>query len=233
MKLKIIIFIIGLLPIILMSCVSSEVADSKDVSQDQIFTKYYITVNAEEKKAYTEAVFRFGGPKGTSLVLNSPSDIIVNSKSLRGDEKVFTGYHYSLNIQIPQDNKYILVFKDYKEKIYSNQFYISPIAIPNFPSAISKNSDITFEFSGNPIAENEYVNLIIVDTAGLNVTITTDIKDAQMIKLPSEKLKNLKTGPCSFQIERVLSVNVLKCPKIGGLFEGKYISRIYKASLTE
>jgi len=232
MRNRLLVNMLMLLPLVFSSCVSGEIANSKDVNQSQIFTKYYITVDAESESALFEAVFRFGGPKGTSLILTEPAKISFNRQKLKGDEKMFTGYHYTLKSFPSESNTYVVKYHDYEGNEFINNFVLMPIGIPNFPGSFSKSSDINLEFSGNQIGTNEYVELSIIDTAGTEVLINSDVAGSQIIKIEREQLSSLKTGNCKFRISRVYITESIKSPEIGGVFDGRYKSIHYTSLLT-
>jgi len=225
------IYSILLIPLVLFSCVSGEIANSKDVSQSQIFTKYYVTVDAEAGNVLYEAVFRFGGAKGTSLILSEPAEIRFNGILLKGDEKLFTGYHYCKKQSLTSKNSYEVSYKDYEGEKYINSFSLAPVGIPNFPKSFSKSSSLNLEFSGPPIGENEYIELSIIDTSGTEVLINSDEAGSQVLKINSENINNLKTGVCKFRITRVYNINQINSPSIGGIFDGRYKSKVYNSLL--
>jgi hypothetical protein len=120
-----------------------EIADSKDVAQSEIYTKYYISMEEGEHNALVEAVFRFGGTKGTSLILTDPSYISINGKKMKGTERLFTGYYYSELLRQPDDYQYVFTFYDYTGKKYENTFSLYPPVFDK-PSLYPKPSDRNF-----------------------------------------------------------------------------------------
>jgi hypothetical protein len=57
------------------ACSSNEIGESKDVAQDKIYQSYSISYSEGNTNAEVFCQFRFAGSNGTTLVLNSPSQL--------------------------------------------------------------------------------------------------------------------------------------------------------------
>jgi hypothetical protein len=62
---------LSMLVIILVSCASNEIGESKDVNQDKIYQDFSIQYDEETEKATIQSQFRFAGQDGTTLVLSA------------------------------------------------------------------------------------------------------------------------------------------------------------------
>ena len=216
----------------LLSCSSSEIADSKDVNQSQIYQKYYVTWDAEDESTYVEAVFRFGGDKGTSLILSEPSTITVNGKELNGKNRLFRGYIYSRG-SIPFTTKEInYAFTDTEKKRYKNGFQIVPIGILSVADSFSKNNNLHFELEGEPLATYEEFHLKIKDSEGVEAVFVTDVKGSSRIFVEAAELSELSPGQVNIQISRIMRKDLRDCPEIGGFTEIRYLSKIYSSKIS-
>ncbi|HPD64517.1 MAG TPA: hypothetical protein P5050_03540 [Bacteroidia bacterium] len=212
----------------LFACVSGEIADSKDVAQSEIYTKYYISMEEGEHNALVEAVFRFGGTKGTSLILTDPSYISINGKKMKGTERLFTGYYYSELLRQPDDYQYVFTFYDYTGKKYENTFSLYPAGIDK-PSSISQTSPTEISVKGLPLQKNETFKLTIIDTSGTEKTIKVNKTGTQKIIVEPADVSELKQGPCKIYLTREIFLKPANCPQIGGIYEGTYKSKVRKS----
>ncbi|MEP6677542.1 MAG: hypothetical protein ABJA78_20440, partial [Ferruginibacter sp.] len=84
-------FLLTVIIISAASCSSDEIGNSKDVSPDTIYQQYSITYNESESSADIFVQFRFGGSKGTTLVLNEPSSIQFDGTMIKVDSGGYKG----------------------------------------------------------------------------------------------------------------------------------------------
>lgn len=214
----------------LYSCVSGEIADSKDVAQSQIYTKYYISMEEGQKNALVEVVFRFGGSKGTSLILTEPSKVSVNGKKLNGTERFLTGYYYSELLRQPDDYQYVFDFQDYEGKTYTNHFKLYPVSFKKIPE-FNKNMSTLIELNGPPLVKNEKLELVITDTSGKECKITNSVEGSLSIMVKPEDIKEFNDGDCKVYIIREISAKPENCPEIGGIYSGTFKSKIRNSKI--
>jgi len=69
-----------LLVLVIVSSCAKEIAS--DVNQDTIYTDYEVFYNQNTDKTWVVAKFRFGGPTGTLLELDSTSYVTFNGDTL-------------------------------------------------------------------------------------------------------------------------------------------------------
>ncbi|MBT3422608.1 MAG: hypothetical protein HN691_17030 [Bacteroidetes bacterium] len=232
MKIRIINIVSISILIGLVACTSSEVADSKDVSQSQIYQKYYASWDAENESTYVEAVYRFGGSKGTSLVLSQPSTITVNDKELNGTKKLLRGYVYG-NKSIKFNTEEIeFSFTNTENIRYKNAYTIIPIALQSLPDSFYRTNGLRLTISGRPLNASEEFHVKIKDSKGLDFTFKTDLKGSSTIYIEPSELSELSAGLINIQITRVFQEELKDCAEIGGFSEIEYHSKIYTSRIS-
>ncbi len=126
------------------SCVSNETADSKDVSQSEIYQTY--RVNWADGAGSVRASFRFGGENGTTLRLQNPGDLTYNGKELTEGKFLLGGAFYSNEIN-EYPAKHVFRFADFDGKVYENNFEFERLEFKNAPKNVRKTEDLILPLS--------------------------------------------------------------------------------------
>jgi hypothetical protein len=218
--------------LIFTSCTSTEVADSKDVSQEQIYQKYYATWDASSNETSIETVFRFGGAKGTSLTLSEPSTIHVNGKEMNGQNKFLRGYIYSFNNMSFSTEELEFAFTTTENKRYKNSYNIKSVSLADVPDSFYQQSDLYFSIEGDALGSNEMFILEIKDSKGAEAVFSTDVVGTDRIYVEAEALKELSPGAVNIQIYRQFEADLEDAPEIGGFALIKYLSEIYTSRIS-
>ncbi len=147
------------------SCVSNETADSKDVSQSEIYQTY--RVNWAEGSGSVRASFRFGGENGTTLRMAESAKIIYNGKKLREGKFLLGGAFYSSD-QVAYSPTHTFRFTDNDGQVYENSFEFERLEFKNAPKTITKGEDLVLPLS-RKLENGEQINLRAqADTTSFN-----------------------------------------------------------------
>lgn len=73
------------------ACSSNEIGESKDVAQDKIYQSYSVSYSDGNTNAEIFCQFRFAGSNGTTLVLNSPSQLQFDGEKINVDSSAGSG----------------------------------------------------------------------------------------------------------------------------------------------
>lgn len=195
---------IGLLMLLfLTSCTSNEIAHSKDVNQDKIYIKYIVHYIEGNSFAKIKAQFRFQSYRGTTLILDEPSSILLDNQKLKAEHDYFSGAYYSASPEIvgfSGNHKFIFISRDRRK--YEEDFSFTPfVLIDEKLDSISKKAGLVLSYKG--LQEGDILTIGIKDTAEAtqNFYETRIIKDGQIIISPQD-LQLLKPGPVYITTEK-------------------------------
>lgn len=204
----------GLL-IILISCTSNEIGNSKDVNPDAVFFDYEVWAD-EGKDVTINLQYRMGGKNGTTLVLDQPSRVLLDGEQLNVDSAKVTGAYYE--IQKPAvsfDGKHIISFTDLNKKEYKEEFEFTPFTLePEIP-AILNRGDLVFNFKG--LDSIDHLSVILTDTSFTSVDINDidSVKNGRLV-ISADRLSALVNGPINLQFYKEKEKPVKNGTKEGG-----------------
>lgn len=185
----------GLASVILMiqSCASSEIGESKDVNQAKIYQDFSVDYVAGKQYADVSCTFRFAGDKGTTLVLSSPSSVSFDGHTLSVDSTTFSGAFYSYSAEqqtFPGAHEFI--FTDYAGKAYKNKYTYYPLAIKAYPAKAPKDQPIKVYFETAKLGPDDYVELGTLGSDS-SFSITYEAADTgNVLVIPVNELKRQK-----------------------------------------
>ncbi len=146
--------------IVLFSCASNEIGQSKDVNQETIYQQYGIAHIEGEDKCEITAQFRFAGEDGTTLELNEPSKFEFDGYETKVDSGGFAGAYYRINIP---GKKYLgthkLLFTDFNKKAYENEFVLDSFYLKDVPAVVDRSAPVLIHFKAPALQADDYVEL--------------------------------------------------------------------------
>ncbi len=215
MKYKVGLRILPFFFLLLFSCTSNEIGNSKDVNQDAVFFDYEIWAD-EGKDVTVNLQFRMGGRNGTTLVLDEPSKVLLDGEQLNADSAKVTGAYYE--IQKPAssfEGKHTISFSDLNKKEYKEEFEFRPFILdPGIPKTLNR-SNLVFNFTG--LDSIDHLSVILTDTS----FTSADINDIETIKngrliISADRLSDLVNGPINLQFYKESEKPVKNGTKEGG-----------------
>lgn len=210
-------------------CYSTEVADSGDVNQDEIYQRYYVEYDAEDNESFATAVFRFGGYKGTTLQLSDGSTVTVNGKETRGEKEFLQGMVYRFENLSTKEIKYNFVFTNTDKKKLNNSIELKPIKPVSPEEKIRNKVESEIMWEGLPVGSRESVQLTIKDSKGGSYSVTTDMKGAQSITIATD---SLNVGNANLQLIRRTDKNLDAPTDAGGEIKGTYYSEVIPVTIS-
>ena len=214
--------LLGALPIFLFSCTSNEIGNSKDVNPDAVYLDYKIWATEEKPEVTVMLQYRFGGPNGTTLVLNKPAQVELDGELIKGDSSRLTGAYYEVLKPLNKFlGKHTIVFTDLNKKKYEEEFNFQPFKLKAEIPAVIKRGELVFELEGlNPV---DYIRVFATDTSfptpGINRVDT--VKNGRII-ISHADLKNLANGPINLEFYKEDERLVKNATKEGGLISLTY-----------
>lgn len=204
-------------------CSSSEIGESKDVAQETIFQQYTISYNEGEDSAVVNAIFRFSGENGTTLVLTQPSSLQLDGIPFSVDSSDFSGAFYKKSMPARYfHTNHQLTFTDINNKEYKNSFSFDTFKLVNIPQKADKNQAIHIQFEPANIGPDDYIEIGALDTDS-TFSVTYSGKDpGRIITIPAEELARQKAGQLKLAAKYYKKVFLQQGTKEGGILEIEY-----------
>jgi len=225
--------IIAISILILASCKSNEIGNSKDVNPDAIYQEYNVSATEGDNSADFTAQFRFGGKNGTTLVLNDKSNVALDGKELAVDSSGAMGAYYRAYLPMPAAaGEHVWKFTDGNDKSYSNKFTMQPFSMINQFNAPLPASNLELQFKG--LSDNDEINIMISDTSSMqrysDIDTTIKINSGKAI-IPAGQMKKLAPGPITFEISKEDNISLGSATREGGVIMYRYQLKTRKATL--
>lgn len=223
-----------LVAILLGSCASNEIGQSKDVNQETIYQEYQFAYNESDKEAGLFSQFRFAGENGTTLILNSPSKIEYNGVTLGVDSNGFAGAFYYANIPLAKViGRHSVVFTDYNNKKYENHFSVDSFYLTDVPATISKRAPALIKFKAPALGGDDYIELESEGTdSSFSVTYKAGEK-ATCITIPASELQRQKKDELFVKPTLYRKMGLQQQAKEGGKITTKQTLKPVKLQLVE
>ena len=209
--------------ILFTSCASNEIGDSKDVAQDKIYQSYFINYTEGNASAAVECQFRFAGRNGTTLVLNSPSQVTLDGEILKVDSSKGGGAMYPAQKGATGFfGKHNFAFTTTDNKTYTNSFSFSPFKLVNLPSSASKAQPLNINFETEALQSDDYIELETTNSDSSFTVRHTSADAGNAILIPAKLLKKQTGKQLSLQATIYRSPALQQTTNEGGRMEMKY-----------
>lgn len=211
---------IGILIATSMVLVSCEKESAADVNPAKVYTDYELFYDKNTDKSWAIARFRFGGPTGTLLELDSTDNVSFNGADM--PYNFLIGGH----------------FLEYAGFISSGTFSYTDLAgatyvnsLPAFDSigfqtgfdTIVKSVANTLAWTGTPLAPNQNVGVFVGSwTWGQDALYYQEGDGAQSLVMGTGQLSTVPVGPAVVYMDRSTDVGVAQGTTEGGRIRGKY-----------
>jgi hypothetical protein len=182
-----------LLSLSFVSCSSSEIGESKDVSQETIYQQHSISYTEGDENATIYSQFRFAGNMGTTLVLTKPASLQFDGAPVAVDSAEFEGAFYRMTI--PANRFYgnhSIRYVDINKKKFDNIVSIGVFKLVNVPALVSRNKTLAIEFESLPLGPDDHIEITAIETDS-TFTVTHSGNDPNpLILIPVEELQRQK-----------------------------------------
>jgi hypothetical protein len=223
--------ITGLFTIALNSCSSNEIGNSRDVSQDKIYQQYSVSFNEGDDHASIHAAFRFAGRNGTTLVLNTPSQISFDGKTILVDSGKYEGAYYRSTAPINGFyGKHHFIFTDINNKKFDNDFSFDTFQLVNMPAVASKKQPLVFSFQSAPLGDDDYIEIGATNTDS-SFSITHNKRDGSAISIPAKDLFKQKGNTLTLEVTLNRKIMLQQNTAEGGNMDLQYKLKPVKIKL--
>ena len=180
-----------------------EIGNAKDVDPQSIFYDYKVMAEEGDNDATVKLQYRFGGPNGTTLVLDKPCNVTIDGVELQTDSARLTGAFYELVKPVDSfKGKHTIVFTDRDKKEHKEEFDFEPFTLAKELPEKIKRKPFNIALKGLPDS-TVYLRLVMTDTSfhseGVNEMINVE---KGKLKVNEVMLSKLKEGPINIEIYR-------------------------------
>lgn len=214
---KKVVFLSLLVISILTSCAKE---NASDVNQDKIYTDYEVFYNQNTDKTWVVAKFRFGGPTGTILELDSTSYVTFNGDTLTYNP-LYTGHFKEYAGRITSG---IFKYENVAGQIFINSIpAVDVIAFASDFDTLKKTQAQTITWVGTPLSNDEAVGILIGNGAWGQAALALQDQDgATNIVLGITQMTSLAIGNSTVYMDRQHELNVMEGTSKGGRIRAKY-----------
>ena len=190
------------LSLVISSCGSNEIGDSKDVNPQSIYFDYQVWGEEGRDNVTVLLQYRFAGPNGTTLVLDDPAKVELDGKKIPVDSSRLTGAYYEVSAPVKDfTGKHTIVFTDLDQKQYKEEFEFQPISLKTGIPDTVKRGDLVFDLDGlDPL---DYVRVLLTDTsfASKDINRVDTVRNGR-ITISKEDLQKVVNGPVYLELSK-------------------------------
>lgn len=214
---KRIVFLSLLVISILTSCAKE---NASDVNQDKIYTDYEVFYNQNTDKSWVVAKFRFGGPTGTILELDSTSYVTFNGDTLAYNA-LYTGHFKEYAGRITAGS---FKYENVDGQIFVNSIpAVDLIAFASDFDTLKKTQAQTITWVGTSLSSDEAVGILIGNGAwGQAALALQDLDGATNVVLGIPQMTSLAIGNSTVYMDRQHELDVMEGTSKGGKIRAKY-----------
>jgi hypothetical protein len=212
---------LGLLSLLVISILTSCAKENaSDVNQDKIYTDYEVFYNQNTDKTWVVAKFRFGGPTGTILELDSTSYVTFNSDTLAYNP-LYTGHFKEYAGRITAGS---FKYENVDGQIFVNSIpAVDVLAFAADFDTLKKTQAQTITWVGTALGSNETVGLLIGNGAwGQAALALQDLDGATNLILGIPQMTSLAIGNSTVYMDRQHELDVIEGTSKGGKIRAKY-----------
>ena len=204
------------------ACNNEEIASSKDVNPESVFLDYNFTGSEETGQATLKMQYRFGGISGTTLVLESPSEVKLDGQVIPVDSSGSDGAYYEVTRPATEfAGKHQVSFTGFDGKQYTDTVDFSIFTLAGGLADSIGREELTLQLEG--LAAEEAIQLVMTDTVRFSKGIERwdTIRNGKLV-IGKEDLDLLKDGPVNLELIRQKNVRLKNTPKEGGRVHYSY-----------
>lgn len=198
------------------ACSSNEIGDSKDVAQDKIYQYYSISYHEGDTNAEIFCQFRFAGEDGTTLVLNSPSQLQFDGKILTVDSSSVSGAYYKTTVPVGQFyGRHSFAFTSTEGKKLENSFDFAAFKLVNIPATVSRQQAFNLNFDTAALQPGDNIDISANNTdSSFSISHTTT--DGTAIVIPAKELKRQKGNELTLEVTLYRKISLQQSTVEGG-----------------
>jgi hypothetical protein len=191
-----------------------------DVNQDKIYTEYEQFYDSNTGVTTVIARFRFGGPLGTLLELDSTDNVTFNGEDL--PYSIWWGAHVKQYVGNIAPGTF--VYTNLDGNVFTNTVpAFESIDFPTDFTQLSRSAAYNFVWTGTPLSQNQEVGIFVGTWSWGDDTwnYTTGVGATNMV-FGTNSLANLTLGTSTVYLDRATRLLNIQGTSKGGVIRGKY-----------
>ena len=215
--------------IFLSGCTGNETGYKKEPSPDAIYLDYYIWGDEESDNVTAKLQYRYGGPEGSTVVLEEPAQVEFDGELLRVDSSRMNGSWYEINKPVEDFNgRHSIIYTDSHKNQYKEEFNFNIFSLrAELPKEIRRD-DLVFELDGlKPV---DYIRVLLTDTSfySRGIDRLDTVRNGKII-VTRQDLDNVKNGPVSLEFYRDDEKALKQATRVGGRLSISYgLKRVFE-----
>ncbi|MGN6291542.1 MAG: hypothetical protein ACTHMV_02270 [Chitinophagaceae bacterium] len=210
-------FLMGIAVASLVSCNAAEQQEKFKVSADMLYMDYQVTGEEDRGEVTVRLVFRYGGPEGRGMLLDTSASVSFDGQLLKADSSKMGGAYYEARYLAQGfEGLHEIEYKDGMGKVYvdtfSFPFFFLAAALP---ATVSRAKGLELEING--LKEKDELHVMLTDTSfyGRGIDKLDTLKEGKMMFTP-EDLARLKNGPVHLEFYREKESGLNQTGRQGG-----------------
>lgn len=211
----------ALLLLAVWGCTNSDVPKEK-LDPDDIYFDYIAWGDEETGNITIKLQFRAGGPNQQALLLQTPSNVMLDNQVLHADSTKFAGPYYELIVPANDfEGGHSIVFTDNKNQQYKTQFVFPIVRFKSEPDSVIGRKDMVLDLEG--LRPEGQIRVLMTDTSfyGRGIEKIDSFNNKPLI-ITREDLRELKNGPVYLELFREEDMDLTETMNAGGRFYLSY-----------
>lgn len=181
---------------------TTEIGRAQDVEAEAVFIDYKVSADETAGLATFNATYRFGGPNGTTLLLESPASVLLDGDSLAADSSGMGGVFYEHSEAIEDfAGKHSVAFVNGEGKRREESFEFRPVQLLPPGEGPLPRGALRFRLNG-VTADSSLVRVTLTDTSDGDTWINEDFTvRSGSFEIGEELVRRLKPGPLFMQVQ--------------------------------
>jgi hypothetical protein len=207
----------------LAACNNVEIGSTKDVGDEAIYADYKVWGEEGKETVTVLLQYRMGGPDGTTLVLEKPGGVAIDSIPLAVDSAGISGAYYEGTFPLATfTGNHVIEYSSSEGKKHRTPFSFSPFSFKNEPPETVPMKPVTFYLTGLP-PEPTILRIVMTDTAFATDDVNTEIAvEMGELTISAQMWQSLKPGPVVLEIYREEEKQLSTFSKEGGIMTINY-----------
>lgn len=209
-------FMLISLAAVLVGC-NATVRQQEISENDMIYMDYQATGDEEGGEVTVRLQFRYGGPEGDALLLDTPASVRFDGQLLLPDSSRMGGAYYEISYLAAEfKGKHEIIFKDEAARTYTDTFHFPFFSLSTrFPAAVSRGKDLELNVAG--FDKKDVLHVMLTDTSfyGRGLDRIDTVSEGKLLFTPRD-FSVLRNGPIHLEFYREEQRELQKTGRQGG-----------------
>lgn len=196
-------FLAGVAMVLLASCNAAVQQEEKYKAEDMLYMDYQATGEEGRDEVTVRLQFRYGGPEGKSMLLDSAASVSFDGQQLKADSSKMGGTYYEVRYLAQGfEGLHQIEYKDGAGKVYVDTFSFPFFSLKaELPATISRTKEL--ELALNGLKENDILHVMLTDTSfyGRGIDRIDTVKGGKLL-FTQQEFSQLKNGPVHLEFYR-------------------------------